>query len=382
MVVASASTMASLQFKTPLWIWSMSTGISFICFVICTSIFCQERQKRQQQDHLTVSKYLSIPSYLCIVLGAITTFFHILSYIPVLCIIRDILVTPIVTLQISTMECYQLTRLYYCFSRTQVHSNNGYPNWVFVVLFSLTVIWYPIAVIWDYRFVGLECQIASDGTTVIQYREPFGYDSAAGSWMYVLLVCRAILYWVIEWTTAALYWYKIHSLQRHRNEKDRAVYDRIQSILHRVLILTYFYLFIDTMMITLDWSASFAATTGFTNNNPFETWPYSIISLSLSYSMFLMQDYNISEYVAFLRFVRRYKCIWCFSCFGSMVNEQYRMLVVNLDERKFEKKKSVQTANTRNISADVEYGNNATGMEMSIATKTVCNTDHIILADE
>lgn len=65
-----------------------------------------------------------------------------------------------------------------------------------------------------------------------------------------------------------------------------------------------------------------------------------------------------------------------------MVNEQYRMLVVNLDERKFEKKKSVQTANTRNISADVEYGNNATGMEMSIATKTVCNTDHIILADE
>ena len=314
MVVASASTMVSLQFDTPLWIWSMSTAISFICFVICTWIFCRERQKRQQQDHLTVSKYLSMSSYLCIILGAITTCFHILSYIPVLCITRDILITPIVTLQISTMECYQLSRLYYCFSRKQVHSNNGYPNWVFVILCSLTVIWYPIAVLWDYQLVSLQCQIASDGTAVIQYTEPFGYDS--GSWMIIVLFCRGILYGVIESTTAALYWYKINSLKRHEDEKDRAVYDRIQSILHRVLILTFFYLLIDTIMVLLDWTGSSAAA----------TWPFSIMSLSLSYSMYLMQDHNTRAYSKFIRILHRCKVHLCCCFCHRMLSREYKAL--------------------------------------------------------
>ena len=55
-----------------------------------------------------------------------------------------------------------------------------------------------------------------------------------------------------------------------------------------------------------------------------------------------------------------------------MVNEQYRMLGVNVDERdeEKEKEKSIQTANTCDISDNVEYGDKKTGMEMSISTKT------------
>ena len=264
------------------------------------------------------------------------------------------------------MECYQLSRLYYCFSRKQVGSNSGYPNWVFIMLISLTVFWNGLTLITFYSLIKTECQIASDGTAVIQIAEPLGYtveyDFRSWTFYMVLSMSVVIIYIVIESTTAALYWYKIYSLQRDRNEKDGAVYARIQSILHRVLILTFFYLIITGLLNTLSYVR-------------FEIdgyWLYSMISMVMSYSMFLMQDHNTSEYIAFLRFIRRYKCIWCFCCFGSMVNEQYRMFEENVEQRVSEQGKSAQTENTRNASADVVYGINANGMELSVATKTVC----------
>ena len=354
-------TMATKQSETPLWHWLLSMGVSFICFAICTWMLHRDRQKRQQPEYLAVSKYLSISSYLCILLGAITTLFHSVSYVPVLCFVGDIVNAPIEQLHISAMECYQLSRLYYCFSRKQVGSSNGYPNWVFVMLVSLTVFWSGLTLITFNSLIRTECQIASDGTAVIQYAEPFGYDTESVMFT-ILSTSMVILLFVIESTTATLYWYKICSLRKYQNKKDRAVYDRIQSILHRVLILTFFYFITSGMLTTLSYMR-------------FEYdgyWLYSIIAVLVSYSMFLMQDHNTSEYILFLRFIKRYKCIWCFCCFGSMVNEQYRMLADNVEQRTSEQEQSAQTENTRNASADVEYGINANGMELSVATKTVC----------
>ena len=235
-------------------------------------------------------------------------------------------------------------------------------SWVFVTLFSATVCWYGLALIVFYSLISRECQIASDGTAVIQYAEPFGYDSGSSTFT-ALSISMGIFLFVIEISTAALYWYKIHSLRRYRNERDRAVYDRIQSILHRVLILTFFYLVISELLVALSYigwlNIQFDGTVAV----------HSVSTVAISYSMFLMQDHNTSEYVAFLRFIKRYKCIWCFCCFGSMVNEEYRMLVDNVEQRIFEQEESAQS---HNPSADVEYGINVNGMELSVATKTVC----------
>ena len=360
----SAPTMATSRSDAPLWLWLLSTGISFLCCIIGGCILHRERQKRQQPDHITVSKHLSASSYLCIALGPINSFSRIISYLPGLCYVYDILGGPLGILQNSAMEYYQLSRLYYCFSRKQIHSKVGYRNWVFVVLFCLMVIWYISMTIVEFAELTTECQIARGGIATVEDTELFLYDPR------IWILIPTILF-VIEFTTAALYWYKIHSLQRYRNDKDRAVYDRIQSILHRVLILTFLYL-IALLMAAVVMALS-EATAVLSKNNPIIRWTYSLNDLIFSYSMFLMQDHNTSEYIAFLRFIKRYKCIWCFCCFASMVREQNRMLVDNVEQRTFEQEKSTQSGtNTHNISVDLDYGNNTTGMEFSIATQTVC----------
>ena len=199
----------------------------------------------------------------------------------------------------------------------------------------------------------------------------FLFPSPDWNWIYWGWMVSNSLYCIFQITTISLYWYKVHSLRRdHSNqiEKDRRIRDRIQSILHRVLILTYFYVAVNGVMIISQYVATHAAAMGWIGFNPFWIWPYSINSLSISYSMFLMQDHNTSEYLVFLQFIKRYQCILCFCCFGSMVREQYRMLVENVEEGTVGKMVSAPTLRN-NLSPT--YRNNTTGMELSIATKTV-----------
>ena len=362
-------TTSSSDSERPLWYCLQSSATSLLCCIISLAIWNREHQKRQKSDHLVASRYLSVSSYVCIVMGPIAGFLRSVWYIPVLCIISDVLLPVAAFLQLASMECYQLSRLYYCFSKNKVHSNKGYPNWVFVVLFSLTVMWLFSLICDSYFRITTECRIHSDGTVIIKR------IVLIENWIISLIPSVLIL--LIELTTASLYWYKVRSLRRSefiKEQKDRAVYDRIQSILHRVLILTFFYYIIAFIVYVLDTPVVRVAFV-------YRVLDYSFVNLFISYSMFLMQDHNTSEYVAFLRFVRRYKCIWCFCCFGYMVNEQFRMLVENVDTRKFEKEESIQTANTRNISADVEYGRKGTGMELSMATRTVNVASTVVEAE-
>lgn len=63
------------------------------------------------------------------------------------------------------------------------------------------------------------------------------------------------------------------------------------------------------------------------------------------------------------------------------MNEQYRVLTKNQKESAVDKKRNTQTWNTRNISADVDYGGNVTGMELSIATPRFDNTPNVIVEE-
>ena len=124
-------TMATWLFEAPLSYWLISMTISIICFGITTAMNARERQRRKQPDTIFASRYLSIFSRLCIAMGPITTLIGAVSYLPWICFISGLLRGPSLFLQIVAMECYQLSRLYYCFSRDQVHSDKGYPKWIF-----------------------------------------------------------------------------------------------------------------------------------------------------------------------------------------------------------------------------------------------------------
>ena len=277
--------------------------------------------------------------------------------------------TSSVYFQIVTMECYQLSRLYYCFSRSQVHSDKGYPKCLFITMFLILVFWALIDTVVNWSWLTTKCWIQSDGTAVF---EGINWLPWSTTWSYRVWFVAAAVYGSLEFTTMFLYWSKIRSLRKYQNAKHREVYERIQSILHRVLILTYFYLLVISGLIILCFG--FVSVVGSADAHYF-----AVSSLAVTYTMFLMQEHNTKEYIAFLGVINW--CFLCFCCFGSMLREQYRMLVENVDTRTFEMKKSIQTANIRNISAGVEYGNKKTGMELSVATKTICDVSYVLMED-
>ena len=355
------SVMTTSTEEEPLWKWTISTAMPFIYFIISVYIFCRERRKRQNPDCLIPSKYLAIFSYLCIVMGPTVTFLSVLEYLPTFCVVNDFF-CPLTYLQYVAMECYQLCRLYYCFSRKQIHSEVGYPNCIFITLLSVLIIWLVGGVATCYSWFKTQCRIQSDGSVVSA-----GIALFPGGRPWFLEYALNCIYGAVEITTVSLYWYKVHSLRKYQNTQDRAVYDRIQCILHRVLILTFFYLVIATLLTIMSGLTATAVNIGLISDSPFGLWTGSIMILSISYSMFLMQDHNTSEYIVFLQFIKQYKCIWCFCCFGSMVNEQYRMLVDNVDERNVRK---MISAPTMKDNTSTLYKNNTTGMELSVATRT------------
>ena len=358
--------MTTWTYQVPLPIWVVSTIISIICFAATNAILFQERRKRSQHDYPVASKSLSVFSYLCIIIGPIVSLIHGMAYLPGLCHVHHVLLAPIACLQVASMECYQLSRLYYCFSRNQVHSDKGYPKWVFWALFIVLLLWFILNNTASFNLFIHKCYIQSDGASVFEGSDLFvvpnlGFFLANGSYAF------------LEMTTVFLYWNKVRSLRKYQNEKDREINDRIQSILHRVLILTFLYLIIAVFLLIYDFATGLAVTNGLVRQRAMGASRWSFMTLFISYSMFLMQDHNNSEYIRFLQFVNRYKCTLCFCCFGSMVREQYRTLKCSPDEQTLTKMKTNTTLHIRHASADVEYGNNKTGMELSIATRTVCD---------
>ena len=348
---------------TPLSRWLIAMAISFICLLITMTILGRERQNRRKPDNVVAPKYLSSFSYCCIILAPINTLWSCLRYFPGLCYLWPYMASLFVPIQFAATGFYQLARLYYSFSRQQVHSDKGYPTWLFIILFFGMSIWTFLDLPLSNNKITKKCWVGNDGTVV---RELIIFYPQRELRTYSYFAVHS-LYLILEVTIALLYWCKIWTFRKFQNGKECVIYERIQSVLHRILILTYFY-----MLIGSAWVVTYAASF-LTENRVLEEFTEVHLPLMCavwSYSMFLMQDHNTSEYIVFLLFIKRCKCVLCFCCFGSIINEQYRTLVENAYNGKVQKTNSMQTMNSHNMSIDEGHRHKRTGMELSIATKT------------
>lgn len=111
--------------------------IFLVVLVFNSCILYRETRKRQQRlerDPFFPSKTVSVLAYLCIALGPSVALTNILRYFSGICLVtRNIDVVVSIT-QGAVMESFQLSRLYHCFSAQQVHSKEGYPIWLFIVV--------------------------------------------------------------------------------------------------------------------------------------------------------------------------------------------------------------------------------------------------------
>lgn len=156
--------MESWSEEIPLFYWLSSVIISSTCLLCTIPIFLRERRKREKQKVLFPSKYLSLFSWICILFGPINILLQSCAFIPGFCLVYRY-PRPLVTVQFAAMECYQLSRVYYCFSQKKVHSDKGYPKWVFYVAFTGTAIWFLASLFFNYSWITTNCYIQVDGSS-------------------------------------------------------------------------------------------------------------------------------------------------------------------------------------------------------------------------
>ena len=321
---------------------------ALVSLSVALFILYSETKKRLTVEVIFPDKArcLQFFSYSCLVFGAIKIVFDILQPIDCICVISHIFTTVACILQFSSMEYFQLSRLHYCFSRERVHSKNGYPKWLFIVMYiAPSVCGVLVIASWTSMMTRSECDfevISLSDLDVMTWSVSYGS------------------FFSLDVFTAFLCWFKVRRIQHQQKSKESNVMTNIQTILHRMLLLTIFYLFV----------AVITQMTGF-------LFP-GINTVACSVSMYLMQDHNTKEYVHFLYVLKRFKLYLCCCCRGGrMVKDQYQAMVHMLETDStgtVKKQKSIESTMFETI-GDAQPGINKTGMELSLQTQTLANLD-------
>ena len=211
------------------------------------------------------------------------------------------MLTPTSTIGLcgSFMGFYQLSRLYYCFSRNQVYSSKGYRNFVFIVmyiigfLFTLNTISYPI------YFMNKNLKIDYCGINAQYEYHPKSsiprYDNkSVQQWN----TFSGGTFFIWDWITLSLYTFKIFSFRRFEHE-NKLIYKRIMAILNRILILTFLYEFVAIIGIFIS-----GLNTYFEHRIIWIEVLFYVglgsATIALSIAMYLMQQHNDEEYGRFL----------------------------------------------------------------------------------
>ena len=114
--------------------WIPELVIDLIATWIGFMILKSEIQKRKTLQIKFTTIWFKLLSITCISCYVISSVFDILIVVPGFCTFSTYLALVSSTISVSSMSFYQLHRLYYCFANGQIHSNKGYPLWVFITM--------------------------------------------------------------------------------------------------------------------------------------------------------------------------------------------------------------------------------------------------------
>ena len=262
------------------------------------------------------TKYLKLWSLLCIGSGPIIALCQILRFINGTCLFVYYIRILLGLWQSVFMGNYQLSRIYYCFSRNQVHSNQGYPNYIFIIMFGIGLILLIGDIERTFKMIGLLKSCGLQQTLVFfQHKQYYSYQFWRSS--YIWYIVFSILYFVWEFGALLLYVIKICGLRRSSkaDPNARVIEHRILQNLYRVCILTLLYQ-IPILILTV-----FAYISAI---------PYAALApiagelpcVLLSSSMYLMMDHNDKAYNRFLCMIHWLKLHYLCCCYRHIITKQ------------------------------------------------------------
>eukprot|EP01084_Bolivina_argentea_P092654 166675_1 len=295
--------------------WISVSIIGLITLIINCWILRKECEKRISQDVKFISKSLKMWPLFTIIASIIWALFVFVQYFPIFCNIRTHMQVLGIQWQGAGMGFYQLSRLYYCFSQTKVHPNKGYSNVLFIVMyfigisFAVDSVIYPWVVAQTFHDCGINNKyqyFAND--TQLPDIQLFKFWTNTSLALYLL--------WDI--TTLALYTMKVLSFRKYKSQQP-VVYQRIMSILSRVLILTVLYEIATVLFMVVSLIYS--------NNDRFIVYvffwiSYVLLIISETVAIYLMQEHNTNEYRQFLKLLYNIKMHHiCCCCKSTIIYE-------------------------------------------------------------
>ena len=309
--------------------------------------------------------------------------FLLLRVVYGVCYITGFIQNVFYSSQLILMGFYQLSRLYYCFSKNKAYSNKGYSNWIFIIMITigllLNIIYPLINLLSGIIILKSQCHINTKNLE-FEYKSinPSEFIDYTPPDISVFLVAFVYICW--DTSTLLLYIFKIRSFKRVYKETQPNVYQRILSILYKIVILTLFYQ-IELVIITIGGSI----ITEFLDDIAFtilSTLGICINSITISLAMYLMLPHNMEQYAKFLKIVYWFKCHYVCCCYRNMVIEQLNELTSDVDEKnlsdvvgvdngdyKTGKRQSRKSFETGNNSVPIKHIN-SNGFELSLETVT------------
>ena len=327
-------TMAIVLPKT--W-WISLLVIYLLGALISLKILRSNIISRKQSGFKFITKPLKYTSKLCLYSGFLIFVFQASFPVNGLCTFSPFISQIFVVIQYVSMGFHQLSRLYYCFSNDQIHSNKGYPKCLFIfmiIIGILLLINWPLAILfsWHFHNIKSECGITSDYK---YYYSPANFlpnEYRTFTWYRITIV--TYLCWDIF--TLSLYAFKIISLFRNYKTTQPIIYKRITSILFKIFVITLFYeyvYFYNIMIISVIVNMGYAdAMIGEIMITTVANTPV----ICISFCMYLMMDYNIESYWNFLRVIHGTKLHFCCCCCRFMVVEQMELLELQIQDKRNE----------------------------------------------
>ena len=275
--------------------WMSFSALQILLVFISLLILRHEWKKRKEIDVKFTTKSLRLTSITCIIFGLVSNISFFFLWFDGLCIFTGWLANVSMYIQFLSMGFYQLSRLYYSFANDQIHSDKGYPKWIFItmIMFGIVIfIIYSISLMFDDP-TGLNAECGINSKYEYQYF-PINNNHQRLTLFGQFLSLLAYVVW--DLITLSLYMVKIKVFNKYE-KSEPIVYKRILSILYKIAIITLYYdisLLIGTVLtfivhgfelIWFEWIAGVIGSGG--------TILYSV-------SIMLMMDYNSGLYGSFL----------------------------------------------------------------------------------
>lgn len=297
----------------PMHEWIIQGSITLIIAVINGLILYKEISKRRSTQILFISKYLKIYPLICMASGISLGIFGTTLYIPGLCYVSWQLFLISVTVQAVSLGFFQLSRLYFCFSRATTKTSQGYPNWVFYSMFGIGSLAISIVCIASWFMIKTKYCGWNDNMDYVTKTEIYHPNAI------YLVLFTLLTFFIWDWITFILYIAKYCLFKSRNKTKNVQVHTRIRCILMNIIIGTGVYEFCVIVCIIS------IIITQFAFENYFNAFTKIIMVqitgafylCCINYGMLIMQQHNHDEYTRFLRVIT---CICC----GKCLNEELR----------------------------------------------------------